>query len=260
MKSQLIFLLQKVASYLEKERRLRRWVIEDKGVEGLTTSIDKKAEEMIVSSLKEIDPSMGIWAEERGQEISWENINKGDKYWLIDPLDGTSNYINGLPIYSISLALCKGEEVQEGIVFYPVSGEYCYARKGFGAFYFNGKEEVALKLKVNKKVKDCLFSPGRLRAKRRPIGIEESLLDSLQGECRAIRRLGSAAWEICLVAIGALDGFWQYGLKPWDIGAGILIAREAGFLVKDYHLKEATHFSKSLLILPPKIVEKKKLD
>lgn len=249
MKSSLIKLVQEVGSELESSRSQKNWQIINKGIDGVATTSDIEAEKKIVQRLREIDPSIKTWGEEEGSQITEQEIKSGQKYWLIDPLDGTNNYINGLGIYCISIALCAGEEVELGLVYNPVEKTYFFAKKNEGSFYFDGTLEIKINHQNSKDLKSCLLSPGRLRNKRKIIGIEEHL-DHLGQNCRAIRRLGAAAWEICLVAGGFLDGFWQYGLKPWDIAAGILIAKEAGFEVRDFENQLASPLSKSLFVLP----------
>lgn len=250
MKNSLIDLVKKVGVTLEEKRHLRNWILIDKGIDGVATSADVDAENEIVGFLAEKFPEIKAWGEEKANQITSEQIEAGERYWLIDPLDGTNNYVNGLGLYCISIALCRGKEVELGLVYNPVESSYFFAEKDKGAFYHNGKIEIALKSHLEKKASACLFSPGRLRTKREPIGIETSCLDELGKNARAIRRLGAAAWEICLTAGGFLDGFWQYGLKPWDIAAGILIAREAGLVVRDFNNNEANPLSKSLFVLP----------
>lgn len=249
MKSSLIKLVQEVGAQLEADRSQKNWQIIDKGIDGVATTSDIEAEKKIVQKLRELDPNIKTWGEEEGSQISEEEIKAGKSYWLIDPLDGTNNYINGLGIYCISIALCKGQEVELGLVYNPVEKTYFFAQKNQGAYYFDGDREIPINHQINKELKSCLFSPGRLRNKREIIGIEDHL-DHLGQNCRAIRRLGAAAWEICLVAGGFLDGFWQYGLKPWDIAAGILIAKEANYEVRDFENNLANPLSKSLFVLP----------
>lgn len=252
MKTKLLSLAKKIGFELEVKRKNQNWTVIDKGQDGVATSVDLWAEEQIVQYLSHHYPDIACWGEERVKTITQEDIDLDKMYWLIDPLDGTNNYINGLPFYCISIALCKGSEIEVGFVYNPVDGHYFFSQKNKGTLYFDGDREVQVHIKNRtiKKIEDCLFSPGRLRAKRAPIGREVELLDYLRENCRAIRRFGAAAWEICLTAQGGLDGFWQYGLKPWDIAAGILIAREAGLIVNDFDNNAATPFSKSLSILP----------
>ena len=250
MKTLLIKLVQDLGEQLELRRRQKDWSLIDKGEDGVATSADIEAEKTIVSFCQKHFPEIKSWGEEQTKEVDENDIDNAGKYWLIDPIDGTNNFVNGLGFYCISIALCQGRDILLGLVYNPVEKTYFFAKKNEGAIYFNGIEEVALSGHKQKKASECLFSPGRLRAKREPIGIESQILDPLQQECRAIRRLGAAAWEICLCAGGILDGFWQYGLKPWDIAAGLLIARESGLIVRDYDNLEATPFSKTILVLP----------
>lgn len=252
MKKKLIELVEKVGVFLEKKRLQADWSLIDKGAKGIATSADIEAEAMIVSFLKTHYPHIDCWGEEEAKNVSLEDIKNNKQFWLIDPIDGTNNYVNKLPIYCISIALCEGEDVKLALVYNPATNEYFYAEKGQGAFYFNGVSESFVQYKKSKKIEECLFSPGRLRGHREAIGIERQL-DYFQKNARAIRRLGTAAWEICLVASGQLDGFWQFGLKPWDIAAAILITKEAGLKVVDFHGQEAIPLSQTIAVLPDEL-------
>lgn len=204
----------------------------------LVTDIDKASEEFIVNSIKSKYPEHGILAEEGG------TMDENAEYrWVIDPLDGTTNFAHGLPIFSVSIGVQKNGETIAGVV-YDVMRDVVYsAEKGKGAFA-NGR-----KIRVNKNdnLAHSLLVTGF------PYNINENPDNALSKftafvtAARGVRRLGSAAIDFCYVAQGVFDGFWEVHLNPWDVCAGILIVEEAGGKVTDFEGKEAGVFSKRFL-------------
>jgi len=194
----------------------------------LVSEVDKNSEEKIVSWIEENFPEHSILAEEGG------SVDKDSHYkWVIDPLDGTTNYIHGFPLFSISIALMKKEEPILGVIYIPYLNELYSAIKGRGAF-LNGE-----RIRVNKKnsLKESLLVTGF------PYDLTEdkynniTIFNRLLHKTRGVRRLGSAAYDLACIASGKLDGFWELKLSPWDVKAGIIIIKEAGGKVieTDYH-------------------------
>lgn len=199
--------------------------VESKGVHDFVTYVDKTSEEKIIKSLGKILPGSGFIAEESMKSTPGNRFN-----WIIDPLDGTTNYIHGLPLYSVSLALQDDHETVLGVIYEINLNECFYAWKGAPA-KMNGKD-----IHVSKagNVNDSLLATGfpyydysRLEAY---IKLFSHLLKSSHG----IRRLGSAAADLAYVACGRFEGFYEYGLHPWDVAAGALIVKQAGGSVSDF--------------------------
>ncbi|KUO60754.1 inositol monophosphatase [bacterium BRH_c32] len=191
----------------------------------LVTEIDKKSEELIINYVKKKYPKHGILAEESG-----EKELDSEYKWIIDPLDGTTNFAHGLPIFSVSIGVVKGKEIIAGVVYDVISDILYCAEKGSGA-YRNGS-----KISVNKRddIKTSLLVTGfPYDIKENPLNAVEHFNEFLYNS-RAVRRLGSAAIDFCYVASGVFDGFWEVTLQPWDVCAGKLIVEEAGGLVTDF--------------------------
>jgi len=186
----------------------------------LVTEIDKKSEDGDGVHHPEKDHTKhGILAEESG-----EKELDSEYKWIIDPLDGTTNFAHGLPIFSVSIGVVKGKEIIAGVVYDVISDILYCAEKGSGA-YRNGS-----KISVNKRddIKTSLLVTGF------PYDIKENHFNEFLYNSRAVRRLGSAAIDFCYVASGVFDGFWEVTLQPWDVCAGKLIVEEAGGLVTDF--------------------------
>jgi myo-inositol-1(or 4)-monophosphatase len=197
-----------------------------KGVIDLVTDADVAAEKIIIDTIKERFPDHAILAEESGPIGN----NDADR-WIIDPLDGTTNFAHRLPAFAVSIAYAHDDKILMGIVFNPVNGELFSAVHGRGALL----NDDQIKVSTTYQLVDSLLVTGfpytvRSTPPTELIARFTRCLMSAQG----IRRLGSAALDLCFVACGRFDGFWEEGLKPWDTAAGMLIAVEAGARVTDY--------------------------
>lgn len=192
------------------------------------TEVDKAAEVAIIETLLTAYPEHAILAEESGQ--SWEGDAQKEHIWIIDPLDGTTNFIHGFPQYSISIALQYRGTIQQAVVYDPTRDELFTASKGAGAFLNSRRIRVTKRDRLS----DCLIGTGF------PFRAEDDLDSYLQQfavmtrSCAGLRRPGSAALDLAYVAAGRLDGFFERGLKPWDAAAGALLITEAGGLVGNY--------------------------
>ena len=193
--------------------------IEFKGLNDLVSYVDKTAEQMIVAALTNVVPGAGFITEEK-------TINKiGEKYnWIIDPLDGTTNFIHGLPVYSVSIALQENDELVLGVVYEINQDECFYAWKGSPA-YLNGKE---IRVSNSPTIDKSLLATGfpYYDFTKQPAYI--ALFTELMKSCHGLRRLGSAAVDLAYTACGRFEGFYEYNLNPWDVAAGIVIVRQAG--------------------------------
>lgn len=204
----------------------------------LVTEIDKKAEKLIVDYVEKKFPSHGIIAEEGSSKRG-----SSDFAWVIDPLDGTTNFAHGLPIFSVSIGIVKGNDAICGAV-YDVMRDVIYtAEKGSGAFQNWRKITVS----NNSDIEQSLLVTGfPYDIKSNPSHAIERF-NAFLTEARAVRRLGSAAIDFCYVANGVFDGFWEVYLNPWDICAGKLIVEEAGGIVTDFNGNGIDIFSKQIL-------------
>lgn len=190
------------------------------------SEVDIKAEQLIINTIHKAYPSHSILAEESGL------IEADAQYtWIIDPLDGTSNYLHGFPFFSVSIALQIKGRVEHGVVYDPLRHECFAASRGRGARLNDRRIRVS---------KQTLLSASLLGTgiPFRDLALAQRYLPTLEalaGKCSGVRRTGSAALDLAYLASGRLDGFWQLGLRPWDIAAGTLLIREAGGLVSDVH-------------------------
>ena len=208
----------------------RGFSVKLKGEINLVTSADQKAEELIVSRLKKNFPAFDFLAEETGERIGRSG---SDAVWVVDPLDGTTNFAHGLPVYAVSIALWEAEKPVLGVVYHPALEELFWAVKGKGAFL--NKKRIAVS--CTKDPNSALLSTGfpyDLRVSR------ENNLDyfaAFATRVRAIRRMGAAALDIAWTAAGRFDGFWELKLYPWDIAAAVLMVSEAGGKLSDFEGK-----------------------
>jgi myo-inositol-1(or 4)-monophosphatase len=204
----------------------------------LVTEIDKASEELIINFIKEKHPSHSILAEEGG------DVEKKSEYlWVVDPLDGTTNFAHGLPIFSVSIGVQKKGETIAGVVYDVMRDIFFSAEKGSGAFANSKKIIVS---KVNKLEHSLLVTGFPYNVAENPEGAFERFI-ILTKKARGIRRLGSAAIDFCYLASGVFDGFWEVYLHPWDICAGKLIVEEAGGLVTDFDGNSIDIFSRKIL-------------
>ena len=210
----------------------------EKGVHNLVTYVDKESERRIISALTPLVKEAGFIAEEQS------DLPKGDKYnWIIDPLDGTTNYIHGIPLFSISIALMENEELLLGVV-YEINLEECfYAWRGGGAF-LNGKP---IRVSKTTELNDSLIATGFPYYNYSLLDPYLALFRDLMQTSRGIRRLGSAAVDLAYVACGRFELFYEYGLQSWDVAAGALIVKEAGGMVTDFKKGNQYIFGQQLI-------------
>ena len=197
-----------------------------KGPGDFVTASDKKVEEILINELQEARPSYSILSEEIGQ------INNDKSFkWIIDPIDGTANFLHGIPHFAISIGLEHDDEIICGIVYDPIKDEMFVAEKGNGSYLNNQRMRVSSRSKL----KDCIVFTGgpRLDSKNKELALEEYKKFSSK-ILIPIRKLGSASLDMAYVAAGRCDGFWQRNLNYWDIAAGIILVKEAGGFVTDF--------------------------
>jgi myo-inositol-1(or 4)-monophosphatase len=192
------------------------------------TEVDKAAEAAIIETLREAYPNYGILAEESGITAG-QGGRDGEYQWIIDPLDGTTNFIHGLPQYAVSIALAKGNVIEQAVVFDPNRNELCTASKGAGAFLNERRIRVSRRTKLGEALIGTGF-PYRMFDK---IDLYLAIFKELAEKTAGQRRPGAASLDLAYVACGRYDGFWEFGLSPWDMAAGALLISEAGGLISD---------------------------
>ena len=213
-------LCEHVADFIRKEAEsFNVDKVEKKGFNDLVSYVDKQAEMQLVEGLKYLFPEAGFITEEG-------TVNeKADEYnWIIDPLDGTTNFVHSLPIYSISVALMQNDELVLGVVYEVNKKEAFHAYKGGGAFC----NEKPIKVTPAKTLSESLIATGFPYT---DFGLTEDylkVLGSFMGKSHGVRRLGSAAVDLAYVAAGRFEGFFEFNLNAWDVAAGIIIVKEAG--------------------------------
>lgn len=198
--------------------------VEYKGKSDLVSYVDKETEKKLVAGLREILPGAGFITEENTTERT-----KREYTWIVDPLDGTTNFVHGVPAYAISIGLAKENEILSGVV-YEVTREECFtAWKGGGAYL----DEEKISVTSASEIDDSLFSTGFPVYNMDKESEYLNILKELMKNAHGLRRLGSAATDLAYVACGRYEGFFEFNLKPWDVAAGIVLIKEAGGIVTD---------------------------
>lgn len=199
--------------------------IEIKGLNSLVSYVDKRAEEILVSGLKQALPEAGFITE----EDTPDDLNKPYR-WVIDPLDGTTNFLHGIPVFAVSVSLLHGSEELIGVV-YEIGQKEMFAAWKDGGAWLNGKRLI---MKGEKSLKDTLLATGFPYHDFSRMKPYMNLLQDLFQNSRGVRRLGSAATDLAYVACGRFDGFFEAGLNSWDVAGGSLLVKEAGGRVSDF--------------------------
>jgi myo-inositol-1(or 4)-monophosphatase len=196
-----------------------------KGPANFVSAADHKAEDIIFRELSKARPGYGFLMEERGEVAGADKTHR----WIVDPLDGTTNFLHSNPMFAISIGLEREGQLIAGVIYNPASDELFTAEKGKGA-YMNDRR---LRVAARKSLADCLVTTGIPHRGRdnHPRFLKE--MSVLRQEVAGIRRSGSAALDLAFVAAGRFDAYWERNLKPWDLAAGIVIVREAGGSVSD---------------------------
>ena len=191
------------------------------------TEIDQKAEEIIIDTLLTAYPAHGILAEESGSE---HGTKDSEFVWIIDPLDGTTNFIHGFPVYCVSIALAVRGKVEQAVVYDPTRNDVFCATKGRGAYMNDRRIRVAKRTRLQ----ECLIATGFPYRPGDKLKTYLNMLGDVMSQCAGVRRPGAAALDLAYVAAGFSDGFFETGLKPWDVAAGSLLVQEAGGLVGNF--------------------------
>jgi myo-inositol-1(or 4)-monophosphatase len=192
----------------------------------LVTEIDKHSEKLIIDKIRQHFPQHDILGEESGAHERHSDVK-----WIIDPLDGTTNYTHGLPIFCVTIGVEAGDEIVAGVIYDPIADELYTAEKGNGAF-LNGKK---IRVSTTHSLIESLLVTGfPYNVKENPHPVVDHFVNFLP-VAQGIRRLGSAALDLAYIACGRLDGYWEVFLNPWDKAAGILLVREAGGVVTNFN-------------------------
>ena len=226
--------------------------VERKARGDYASEIDKACEEVIRAELARRYPDHEILGEEHGKSGGKGGNKSGDSenVWLIDPIDGTSNYLRGIPHYAISIALSVKGRIEQGVIYDPVRDELFAASRGQGATLNNRRVRVSGRSTLSEAVLGAAF-PFR---SRRLMPAYMQMFDTLFEQCEDVRRAGAASLDLAYVACGRLDGYWELALKPWDTAAGALLVQEAGGVVMD--IAGGDHWLKSghIIAAPFKLI------
>jgi myo-inositol-1(or 4)-monophosphatase len=199
--------------------------VSKKGPADFVSKADRRADQVLRAELKKARPAFGLVTEESESEEGTDTSNR----WLVDPLDGTTNFLHGIPHFAVSIALERDGDPFAGVIYSPITDEMYVAEKGLGA-YMNGRR---LRVSGRRDVAEALFATGVPF-----LGIDDHdlfmrQLRSVMAVCAGVRRFGSAALDLAYVAAGRFDGYWENGLSTWDTAAGIVLLREAGGFVSN---------------------------
>jgi len=212
---------QKAARALVRDfGELEQLQVSVKGVSDFVSQADLRAEKVLKHDLAKARPGWGFLMEESGEDAGTDEHHR----WIVDPLDGTTNFLHGIPHFAISIALEKDGEIVAGVIYNPVTDELFWAEKGVGAF-FNDRR---LRVSGRRKIEDTVIATGIPHKGR---GDHDAYMPQLQRVMQytaGVRRMGAAALDLAYTAAGRYDGFWEWGLSPWDCAAGVLLVREAG--------------------------------
>jgi len=206
---------------------VERLTITTKGVNDFVTEVDQAAEAAVIETLLTAYPGHGILAEESGRQ---HGAKHSDYLWIIDPLDGTTNFIHGLPVYAVSIALAFRGKVEQAVVYDPTRNDLFYASKGRGAFL----NDRRLRVSKRTRLAESLVGTGFPFRKGDNFHRYVEMFEQVMQHCAGIRRPGAAALDLCYVAAGWYDGFFETGLSPWDMAAGSLLVTEAGGLIGNF--------------------------
>ncbi|MCF6268877.1 MAG: inositol monophosphatase [Melioribacteraceae bacterium] len=245
MMIQKIINISKEAGEIIREGFGKKLTLEYKSnITDFVTNIDKEAENKIIEFIKKEYPSHNVLAEESGVD------NRNSKYtWVIDPLDGTMNFAHGLPIFCVSIGVMKDSEIIAGVIYDVMNDAIFSAEKGSGAFQNSKKISVSENSDLEKSL---LVTGFPYNIKENPDFAMERFNKFLMNSS-GVRRLGSAAIDMCYVANGVFDGFWEVNLQPWDICAGMLLIKEAGGKISNFSNEQIDVYSKQLLATNNKV-------
>lgn len=210
-----------------------------KGPANFVTAADRRAEEILQKELAKARPGYGFLGEEGGRREGSDTTHT----WIVDPLDGTTNFLHAIPHFAISIALQRTDTIVAGVIYNPANDELYSAERGKGAFLNDKRLRVA----ARKELKEAVIACGLPHYGRGDLALGRKEIAAVQEKVAGLRRFGAAALDLAFVAAGRFDGFWERDLSPWDMAAGLLIVREAGGFVTDMDGGEAM-FAKGTIV------------
>ena len=238
--SQVANLARQTGEFVKKSAsEFNRDSIEYKGLNDMVSYVDKETESRVVEGLKIILPDAGFIAEEG----TGQNDDNQEFVWIIDPVDGTTNYMHGVPIFAISIALMQKDKIVSGVV-YEINRDECFTAWSGGGAYLNDKP---IKVSATKYLKDSLIATGFPYYDFDKMENYLNILKELMQKTHGLRRLGAASVDLVYTACGRFEGFFEYNLKPWDVAAGTLIVQEAGGKVTDFKGENDFVFGRELI-------------
>jgi len=251
-------LAETAGAFLEKKQtKISSLKITHKDAQGVASNADTESEQIIIKGIKKFYPDHLILAEElaykeyHGENARYQFLKEKEWVWVIDPLDGTNNFLSGMDYYAICISLVHWGMPLTGVVYRPANGDCFIAGEGLGCFFFNKKKGIKKRKidpsKKSKPIKSSLLVTGFTSEKGEVFDREFDLFKMMVGKSRGIRRMGSAALDLCYVAQGIFDGFWERALSPWDVAAAGLICSEAGVVVTDYSGRKFHPFQETIL-------------
>ena len=217
-----------------------------KGPNDFVTEVDQAAEQAIIKILLDAYPGHGILAEESGRA---HGAQHSEFVWIIDPLDGTTNFVHGFPVYAVSIALAHRGVVQQAVVYDPTRNDLFFASRGRGAFL----NDRRLRVSKRTRIADSLIGTGFPFRKGDNFKRYVKMFEEVMQSCAGLRRPGAAALDLCYVAAGYYDGFFETGLSPWDIAAGSLLITEAGGLIGNFTGESDFLYQREVVAGNPKI-------
>ncbi|MES2957367.1 MAG: inositol monophosphatase family protein [Pseudomonadota bacterium] len=225
---------------------VERLQITAKGVNDFVTEVDQAAEQAVIEVLLTAYPGHAILAEESGRQ---HGAKHSEYLWIIDPLDGTTNFIHGLPVYAVSIALAFRGKVEQAVVYDPSRNDLFFASKGRGAFLNDRRLRVSKRIRMG----EALIGTGFPFRKGDNLGRYMKMMEAVMSQCAGLRRPGAAALDLCYVAAGWYDGFFETGLSPWDVAAGSLMITEAGGLIGNFTGESDFLYQREVVAGCPKI-------
>src|SRR5947209_1692496 len=196
-----------------------------KGPANFVTMADRRAEEMLYSDLSKARPGYGFIGEEGGSRIGDDKTHT----WIVDPLDGTTNFLHGIPQFAISIGLSREGVIIAGLIYNPANDDLYIAERGKGAFL----NDTRLRVAGRKQLGECVIGCGLPHLGRGDHEVSSAEMGTIQPKVAGLRRFGAASLDLAFVAAGRLDGYWERNLQPWDLAAGMILIREAGGTISD---------------------------
>jgi myo-inositol-1(or 4)-monophosphatase len=218
-------LLNVMIAAARKAARAQKLQVSLKGPANFVSAADRRAEETLFAELAKARPGYGFLGEETGQREGADKTHR----WIVDPLDGTTNFLHGIPQFAISIALEREHTVVAGLVYNPVNDEMFIAERGKGAFL----NEQRIRVAARKRLADAVIACSLPHYGRGGFSLAHKETGAVQQQVAGLRRFGAAALDLAWVAAGRLDGYWERNLNPWDVAAGLILVREAGGFVSD---------------------------